>query len=356
MYSTESLPASMAGEPSNGGIGGGTLTINDSTFSGDSATATGVPGLAAGGAIYLGSGTLTINNSTFSGNAAAQLDGGFDSGGGAIYALNGGTVTINGSTVSGNSASAGSGGGIDALNSALTITGSTFSGNSAGGGGGIYTFQSYLTINNSTFSGNQAIVTGGGIYDYESILTINNSTFSGNTNGGIFSRRSYLTNTIVADTPGITFVGVNNLTNSNPLLAPLGNYGGPTQTMPPLPGSPAIDAGLDSVTNFLATDQRGYPRLSGAHVDIGAVEAQWASEGSPPLLTSPAPGANGAFSFAFNNASNTDFTVLATTNIALPLGQWSILGQAVQNVPGQYQFTDAAATNYPQQFYRVVSP
>jgi len=38
------------------------------------------------------------------------------------------------------------------------------------------------------------------------------------------------------------------------------------------------------------------------------------------------------------------------------LGQWSILGEAVQNVPGQYQFTDAAATNYPQRFYEVDSP
>jgi len=71
-----------------------------------------------------------------------------------------------------------------------------------------------------------------------------------------------------------TFSGVNNLTNGTPLLASLGNYGGPTQTMPPLPGSPAIDAGSDSVTNLFATDQRGFARLAGAHVDIGAVELE----------------------------------------------------------------------------------
>lgn len=54
-----------------------------------------------------------------------------------------------------------------------------------------------------------------------------------------------------------------------PLLAPLGSYGGPTQTMPPLSGSPAIDAGG---TTTLSTDQRGITRLVGSAADLGAVE------------------------------------------------------------------------------------
>ena len=63
----------------------------------------------------------------------------------------------------------------------------------------------------------------------------------------------------------------------DPLLAPLGDYGGPTQTMPPLPGSPAIDAGDNAAASGLATDQRGMARVqSGGYglpvVDIGAVE------------------------------------------------------------------------------------
>ena len=59
----------------------------------------------------------------------------------------------------------------------------------------------------------------------------------------------------------------------NPQLAPLANYGGPTQTMPPIPGSPAID-GCTNGTGFLF-DQRGigFPRVVGAYADIGAVEA-----------------------------------------------------------------------------------
>jgi len=55
------------------------------------------------------------------------------------------------------------------------------------------------------------------------------------------------------------------------MLAPLGDYGGPTRTMPPLPGSPAIDAAL--VDPLITTGQRGFARPNGPLPDIGAAEA-----------------------------------------------------------------------------------
>ena len=60
-----------------------------------------------------------------------------------------------------------------------------------------------------------------------------------------------------------------------PMLAPLGDYGGPTQTMPPLPGSPAIGASAvfdDQNDNLITTDQRGLA-LPAESPDMGAVEA-----------------------------------------------------------------------------------
>ncbi|HKI70068.1 MAG TPA: choice-of-anchor Q domain-containing protein, partial [Verrucomicrobiae bacterium] len=112
-------------------------------------------------------------------------------------------------------------------------------------------------------------------------------------------------------------------------------------------------------TRFLAADQRGYPRQSGAHVDIGAVEAQYAPANNPAVLMNAASfdtsGSN-SFQFAFTNVPDADFTVLASTNLALPLTEWTPIGNAAQNPPGQYQFTDPDATNYPQRFYQVVSP
>src|SRR4030095_6408986 len=66
-----------------------------------------------------------------------------------------------------------------------------------------------------------------------------------------------------------TYSGVN-LTSGDPLLAPLGDYGGPTPTRPPLPGSPAIDAATNGMG--FTIDQRGLPRVNGFNVDLGAVE------------------------------------------------------------------------------------
>src|SRR5262249_40378690 len=60
----------------------------------------------------------------------------------------------------------------------------------------------------------------------------------------------------------------------DPLLAPLGNYGGPTLTMALLPGSPAIDAGNNGlIPAGVTTDQRGLARVVNGTVDIGAFES-----------------------------------------------------------------------------------
>ena len=298
-----------------------------------------------GGGILEGSGaTLTANNCIISGNSVSYFTGG-----GGIYAGYNSTLTLNNCTLSSNSAPVSDGGAICNDGSSTTLNNCTLFANSAdAGGGGIYN-QDVLTLNNCTLFGNSAYSGGG-------ILLI----------GG--APNPLLTNTIVAGNAATfdanisgDFSGVDNLTNGNPQLAPLGNYGGPTQTMPPLPGSPAIDAGDDSVTNFLPIDQRGNPRLSGAHVDIGAVEVQFvaADTNRPPVLTnsawSSAAGTN-AFQFAFTNVSGADFTVLAATNLALPLVNWIVLGNVPEISSGQYQFIDLGATNFLQRFYRVVSP
>jgi hypothetical protein len=47
---------------------------------------------------------------------------------------------------------------------------------------------------------------------------------------------------------------------------------------------------------------------------------------------------------------------LATTNVSLPLSNWTMLGTPTEAPPGQYQFTDLQASNLVQRFYRVRSP
>jgi hypothetical protein len=250
---------SISGLTLRGGSGGdgggisnyGTLTVSNSTFSGNSAT--------LGGGIY-NAGTLTVSNSTLSGNSAAGAGGSIE---------NVGTLTVLASTISGNSAQDGAGI-VNTLYGVLTVSNSTFTGNSARGtfsqGGAIFN-NSTLTVSNSTFSGNSSSYAGGGIYNENpSTLMLSNSTFAGNSagwGGGIFSNGSspnslILQNTIVAGNTAIyggpdiygsittdngynlLGTGVNNsstdprpgpddLFSDSPLLAPLGNYGGPTK-------------------------------------------------------------------------------------------------------------------------------
>jgi hypothetical protein len=152
-----------------------------------------------------------------------------------------------------------------------------------------------------------------------------------------------------------SFSGLNNLTSGNPMLALPANYGGPTRTMPPLPGSQAIDNGNDSVTNFLITDQRGLARLAGAHVDIGAVEGVF----NPGFgLVNLARLGDGSFQFNFENLAGASFSVFATPNISLPLNQWTMIGFAVE-IPvgsGQFQFIDPQAAENATRFYRARFP
>jgi len=64
----------------------------------------------------------------------------------------------------------------------------------------------------------------------------------------------------------------------------------------------------------------------------------------------------GAFQFAFTGASNGTNTALATTNPALPLANWTVLGVVPEFSPGLFLFSDPQAANGPQRFYRVRSP
>ncbi|MFK7821907.1 MAG: beta strand repeat-containing protein, partial [Planctomycetaceae bacterium] len=121
--------------------------------------------------------TLTVTNSTISGNTANFLGGGI--------ASDFGSVTLANSTVSGNTTEdSGAGGGIYGPSS-LTLMNSTVSGNTSGTGGGFRTFSAYVTLSNSTISGNTSQDHGGGIYARDSVLNVTNSTISGNSTSGV---------------------------------------------------------------------------------------------------------------------------------------------------------------------------
>jgi hypothetical protein len=72
-------------------------------------------------------------------------------------------------------------------------------------------------------------------------------------------------------------------------------------------------------------------------------------------LTSSQKLTNG-FQFAFTNNVGALFGVLTTTNLALPLTDWTALGGVMETSPGQFLFTDPQATNGGQRFYRAFAP
>jgi hypothetical protein len=77
---------------------------------------------------------------------------------------------------------------------------------------------------------------------------------------------------------------------------------------------------------------------------------------SPIILSETLVSGGAAAQVSFTNVPDTGFTVLASSNISVPLSSWSVLGAATETAPGQYQFTDSSISNYTRRFYSVRSP
>jgi len=102
-----------------------------------------------------------------------------------------------------------------------------------------------------------------------------------------------------------------------------------------------------------STNRTGHIEVLGQSTPI----TQTVSGNGPPLtLTGLTVLPNGAFRFSFTNSPAESFTVLSTTNLGLPLTNWTVAGTASNLGSGVFQFTTPPLTNYPQQFFRVRSP
>ena len=326
------------GSASGGGVcvAGGTAILTNDTLSGNSAQGGGAGdggessaisrganggsgGCASGGAVCVAGGTATLNNDTLSGNSA-QGDGGGGGGGGSDFGefsgggggsggsasgggvyVAAGTATLNNDTLSGNTAQGGNGGnggnggdsgdggdggnGGNASGGLSIVSGSTVSLTNTliaqdtltagtGGAGGIAS----STFGESGDSGSAGSASGP---DFSGSVTSSDRDLVGDGTG------SNLSDGANGDQVGTSGRPI------NPLLGPLEDNGGPTLTMALLPGSPAIDAGDSAASGLPGTDQRGFARVSGAAVDVGAFEVQ------EPLL-SPATLPDGTYRAAYS--------------------------------------------------------
>jgi hypothetical protein len=152
-------------------------------------------------------------------------------------------------------------------------------------GGGILNGAT-LTITNSTLSGNSTTYNnGGGIANVGTTVEIGNTILkTGALGENIFNYFGTVTSNgynLSSDDGGGFLTATGDQINTDPLLGPLQNNGGPTFTHELLAGSPAIDAGdpnfdPNSFTPPLLYDQRGsgFARVANSRIDIGAFEVQ----------------------------------------------------------------------------------
>lgn len=291
--------------PPNGSAGSGgvyvvgPLTMTDCTVSNNEVAW----GAAPGGGIFVANGNVVIERSSIVNNRSGGDGGG-------LYFVGNGRIQISDSTFSGNSSnllSSGIGGGGISLNGGIAansyIRNSTISGNSctnesAGGGLALYCYGT-LPIANCTITGNTSQRNGGGIavlageFTEYAELQLNSTMIAGNSalsaldsGPDLYFNATFMINVFgnnnligVANSGNFALGGTGNLTGTqasplNPMLAPLANNGGPTRTHALLTGSPALNAGNNSLG--LTSDQRGlgFGRVSGLGADIGAFEVQ----------------------------------------------------------------------------------
>ena len=244
----------------------------------------GSAGAGDGGAIRNADARLTIEESALTGNRASAGDGGAV----AQQAL-APLLVIRRSTLSGNTSGA-DGGAIAAQQTRVSVETSTISGNAAGGDGGGVSWQGAapdsLSLDAATVAGNSAGGQGGGVSaagagkrSLESaIVALNTAPAAADIFSPALDPAFAAGFSLIADPAGFPLAATApNVLGQAPKLAPLGDYGGPTETRALLAGSPALDAGRSG-----GPDQRGagrpfdlssVPLASGGNdADIGAYE------------------------------------------------------------------------------------
>ena len=236
--------------------------------------------VALGGGVAALRGSLEIARSTVAGNRTTP-----DGGGGGVFVGGPATFAISNSTVTGNDASAG--GGLLA-GSTGTVTGSTFASNTA-----------------TSIGPAIGVIPGSGVTLTGSLITANGCDGAIASGGGN-----------VADATCLASPDATDAIASAAPVSGLGDHGGPTDTLLPLAGSPAIDRSAGPCPD---TDQRGVARPQGVGCDAGAVELEAQAGVAPPPAAPPV-----AEPPASAPAASASVSLLGTSSRAARSGRFTV--------------------------------
>jgi hypothetical protein len=227
--------------------------------------------------------------------------------------LNEGSLVLERSTVSGNSAQKLGAGIYNSPTGALYLTNTTVAQNGSNLGGGIVNYG-YADIRYSTVADNTGAAAGIAVFEGSSTLLMN-SIVSNNIGGGTHLRAIgqagvYFEGNNIVDQydDAVRFGGPEPIVVERLSMAVLGDYGGPSYTMPPSRGTIAIDSAIDPVSgdSEATVDQRGVLRPVGLANDIGAVEVVFGLE-----IVNTNPSGPGSLRQAINNGGG-DITFAAS--------------------------------------------
>jgi predicted outer membrane repeat protein len=239
---------------------------------------------ARGGGLALNFSTVFATDCTFAGNTASIS-------GGAIF-CDQSSALLSGCALYGNGA-ASFGGGIHNSNGTVDLTNCTLAQNTSASGGAIYNFFGTIFSRNSTVAQNSATARTGGIlnakgatsYLYNTILATNTAPLLPDIGGDAGTQQDASGGCLIGNGTGIQIdrTGANQIGTAaaplDPRLGAIQDNGGPTWTMALLKGSPAYNAGDNTLavnaqtSEPLAKDQRGFTRIAYGRVDSGAFEA-----------------------------------------------------------------------------------
>ena len=132
------------------------------------------------------------------------------------------------------------------------------------------------------------------------------------------------------------------------LIAPFG----PTSDQPWL----TIDGVTNGVVSFSVAANPGLPRIAFITLLGQAIPVIQVSLGPPQVLTALPVQGNGVFRLAFGDSQNASFTVVTSTNLSVPLSDWTVAGAASNIGPDLFEFSSQVTTNDSQRFYQVRSP